>query len=1633
MNVESGRWSLLLGESTTTDTSDRLGDSSAARYRRLRRFVEALDVEDERLDHALLGLLLSAESLRDEMQAYEQQTSVLLRLAQTGHFVRQLQRLNRVVDSVAAAFGMEEPTAASNWGKKMEEERAERMERYDRLLEDVRCDCKSSGDGRDKTEERSSLLLELETEEKQQEVLMLLKFAMDTYGDVLTPREAEATADAFRLVVQRFNVVVMVLPSWFAAPFEFGATFGLSRWGNDLFEPGHEDQTRVIKLANVWSRLNHPHVAKFLGACHVGDRVFIAHEKLRPLQGYVADLVEEKRSLAEAKQKVWYRMYEVALSLQYLHERGLAYERLDVDAVFCAQFEDKAVLLGVGLIDIGRPSSLDGDGDQEAQHVDVTPDVQALGAVILSVLKMLSPPVDPSESNAFLDALESRTSSADPGKFGVFHQQIAKKLQSEEACRFDLVPAVRPEFVSLEEWAVLKLIRDVRATSSGELLQVLIAMQEIVGLRQDQPNHSRIVDQAFEATSGTIAIGQLLLPTLGNKTVSSVLAQLKDLFASNHLALDVYARLEDVCTQLKSLIELKGISEGSLKAAVADFLSLLVRTHQLSHNKAGRDSAGSSRFASYLSSVSGSITPSQDPSAVLSLHANIDHLLRQHDLDDSSAVHHWKPSCNAIILAHQVAYREDLVHLWSAIGQPDGRIDFIGSQLDADAQDEVEALLAFELGHRLDSLGSAPLNLQRALQSKLPRWFLPRSEVMFKFEAGELGRGSFGAVLFGKWFDTPVVVKRVFIDADNRQRVRDQFRREADVWFPLNHINVVKLYGACHVGDPFFICEYASGGNLDVYLRREGREPYRMWYCLLNAALGLQYLHDSGIVHGDLKANNILVGTDNVVKLADFGLSTSTRDGQDSGSGGALGAYRWKAPECLVGESATFTSDVFSFAMVMVEIMTGVIPWGGMDDQVVKALVVRGDTLKKPAEIDDPEWQLIQRMCCRDPTKRVTIDAVVVHLSSLIESLAMPQLWPSIHGDMALKSFQNHVGSRGGALLSLLTLASSRNKKLKKLSADRLRAVHIGRDTPSDKREIDAIINILFTGSDVEREWAAGALTTLTWENSMNKLRVAAGGAIPLLVALLRDGSDVHKEKAASALTNMALGADNQVEIAAAGAIELLIALVSDGTDGQKEMSAGALANLATNQESKMRIAMSGVLDALVALARDGTEGQKVKTATAFWNLARNSEANAELIAAAGAIPPLVEMVRSRTKAQSQRAAGALKNLAEESEKNRVAVAEAGGLGPLVTLARDGSSQEKDQAVGALWSLSTNNRENQATIIAIGGVSVLVALTRDGTNVQKEKAAGALAMLAENADGKVRIVEADGITPLVALVREGIDDEQEIAANALGNLSLSPETSALIAATGAIVPLVLLAREGTVSQKIAATSALWCLSVYSADNRTAIVAAGGVVELVALVRSGHDFNKYLAAGALGTLAADNKPIQALIAAEGGIDALVELVRSGSDGEKQQAASALRHLSKDNVENQAQIEAAGGISPLVAMMRDATPVQKEVAFEIVVSLTESTNNPAAITKAGGVAPLVVLVRSGTRAQQDRAATALVTLSSSMDLTESVVVARELAVFAHGGTFQQQWVVLRTLLMLLPRVLALWWRRWQSGSG
>ncbi|KAG7386924.1 Leucine-rich repeat serine/threonine-protein kinase 2 [Phytophthora boehmeriae] len=272
----------------------------------------------------------------------------------------------------------------------------------------------------------------------------------------------------------------------------------------------------------------------------------------------------------------------------------------------------------------------------------------------------------------------------------------------------------------------------------------------------------------------------------------------------------------------------------------------------------------------------------------------------------------------------------------------------------------------------------------KATVGQLPAWYLPADEV--KYEEEPFARGSFAFVYRGVWgHGTKVVVKCFNVEAMGLdEATMKTIKKEMDVWYKFNHPNVIKMFGASHVtSPPFIVCE-AANGDLRQFFARSEANKQQMWRMLYEAALGLDYIHKMKVVHGDLKLNNILVSSDRHAKLSDFGLSSvrnSSTMSKVSNADETAGALRWRAPECLL-KAPNFASDVYSFAMCIIEAISDGPPFHGLDDEAVRENLRAGNIPDRPEEMPDDVWKLVEDMTSKDPSKRISLAHVIKKLEA---------------------------------------------------------------------------------------------------------------------------------------------------------------------------------------------------------------------------------------------------------------------------------------------------------------------------------------------------------------------------------------------------------------------------------------------------------------------------------------------------------------------------------------------------------------------------------------------------------------------------------------------------------------------------
>ncbi|KAJ3675076.1 hypothetical protein LUZ60_004118 [Juncus effusus] len=268
---------------------------------------------------------------------------------------------------------------------------------------------------------------------------------------------------------------------------------------------------------------------------------------------------------------------------------------------------------------------------------------------------------------------------------------------------------------------------------------------------------------------------------------------------------------------------------------------------------------------------------------------------------------------------------------------------------------------------------------------------IPWNELVIK---EKIGAGSFGTVHRADWHGSDVAVK-ILMEQDLHSERLKEFLREVAIMKSLRHPNIVLLMGA--VTEPpnlSIVTEYLSRESLYRLLHkpgaRESLDLKRRLHMAYDVAQGMNYLHKRNppIVHRDLKSPNLLVDRKYTVKVCDFGLSRLKANTFLS-SKTAAGTPEWMAPEVLRDEPSNEKSDVYSFAVILWELITLQQPWTNLNPaQVVAAVGFKGRRLDIPTEVDPKVASLIQSCWANEPWRRPSFSSIMEVLKLLIKTLA---------------------------------------------------------------------------------------------------------------------------------------------------------------------------------------------------------------------------------------------------------------------------------------------------------------------------------------------------------------------------------------------------------------------------------------------------------------------------------------------------------------------------------------------------------------------------------------------------------------------------------------------------------------------
>ncbi|XP_035527215.1 ephrin type-B receptor 3 [Morone saxatilis] len=275
-----------------------------------------------------------------------------------------------------------------------------------------------------------------------------------------------------------------------------------------------------------------------------------------------------------------------------------------------------------------------------------------------------------------------------------------------------------------------------------------------------------------------------------------------------------------------------------------------------------------------------------------------------------------------------------------------------------------------------------------------------------------IGAGEFGEVCRGRLKQAgrrEMVVAIKTLKAGYTERQRRDFLAEASIMGQFDHPNVIRLEGVLTRSCPVLILtEFMENGALDSFLRlNDGRFTMTQLVGMLRGiAAGMKYLSDMNYVHRDLAARNILVNSNLVCKVSDFGLSrflddTSADPTYTSSLGGKI-PIRWTAPEAIAFRKFTSASDVWSYGIVMWEVVSyGERPYWDMSNQDVMTAVEQDYRLPPPMDCPMVLHQLMLECWMKERNMRPKFSRIVSTLDKLLRNAASLKVVTSTYsGDL---------------------------------------------------------------------------------------------------------------------------------------------------------------------------------------------------------------------------------------------------------------------------------------------------------------------------------------------------------------------------------------------------------------------------------------------------------------------------------------------------------------------------------------------------------------------------------------------------------------------------------------------------------
>lgn len=276
-----------------------------------------------------------------------------------------------------------------------------------------------------------------------------------------------------------------------------------------------------------------------------------------------------------------------------------------------------------------------------------------------------------------------------------------------------------------------------------------------------------------------------------------------------------------------------------------------------------------------------------------------------------------------------------------------------------------------DLGDRISSIDSriSKVGLQAHSGSSSEAMNMVVNTLKERYDIeSELGRGGMGVVYLArdKQLDRRVALKFLGALVDNSKEYRQRFIREAQTAAKINHPNIVSIYDiSASEGKAYIAMEFIEGPNLFKFVEKKGRlKPAEAINVMMQACSALDAIHKSGIVHRDIKPDNIVIAKGGLVKLMDFGLAKAD-DNRITAANMVMGTPSYMSPEQATGKEVDGRTDIYAMGLVLYEMLTGKVVFadGDIMTRQVKEMPPKLGTLVEglPEGLEDVAYKCVAK------------------------------------------------------------------------------------------------------------------------------------------------------------------------------------------------------------------------------------------------------------------------------------------------------------------------------------------------------------------------------------------------------------------------------------------------------------------------------------------------------------------------------------------------------------------------------------------------------------------------------------------------------------------------------------------------